>query len=61
MSFSSGISVFSFCLDNLSTVKNMVLESSIVRACLSICDLSYSSVSLTNLEARVFRAQMLRI
>ena len=56
MSVSSIISVFSFCLDDLSISKSGVLKSPTINVWSPMCDLSFRNVSFTNVGALPFMA-----
>ena len=50
------ISLFSFCLDDMSIGESRVLKSPTINVWGSICDLSFSNVSLTNVVIFVCEA-----
>lgn len=54
MSLSFIISLFSFCLDDLSNSESSVLKSPTINVKGSICNLSFSNVSFTNVGTLVF-------
>ena len=51
---SSFVSLLSFCLVILSSGESGVLKSPTIRVCGFVCDLSFSNVSFTNVDAFVF-------
>ena len=62
VSASSIISLFSFCLDVLSTGQSGVLKSLTVNMCGSMCVLRLSNISFINMDAlNIYEAYILRI
>jgi hypothetical protein len=61
MSVSFIISLFSFCLDDLSNVEGLILKSPTIKVWGSLCDLNFSNVSFTDVGSLVFEAEMFRI
>ena len=55
------ISLFSFCLNDLSIGESWMLMTPTVNVWGSMCDLIFSNVSFTNLVALAFGAEMFRI
>ena len=55
------ITLFSFCLDNLSFGESWMLNSSTINICGSRCSFSFTNLSFTNMGVLVFGAYMFRI
>jgi hypothetical protein len=53
--------LFSFCFQGLSTDESGVLKSSTIIVCGAMCALSFTKVSLMNVDALAVGASMFRI
>jgi hypothetical protein len=54
------VSLFSFCFQNLSIEESGVLKSPTIIVCDTMCALSFTNVSLMNVDASAFGAFMFR-
>ena len=55
------MSLFSFCFQDLSIDESGVLKSPTITVCSAMCVLSFTKISLMNVDALAFGAQILRI